>query len=92
MTIVDENEKLKLSISVPHSIMEKQLNVKFSNGTKSEVIMKLINKTFLFSLNKTNTCLDITSKMEKETKSDTVSNVNIHKFTFLKDNFPIKLL
>ena len=70
LTILDQNENLKLFISVPHSIMETQLKVTFSNGTKSEVIMKLINKLFLFTLNKTNTCLDISIEKEKETKSE----------------------
>ena len=58
--MTDESEEMRLHISVPHKIIEKLFNISVYNTTKVEVIMKLMNKTFNFTLShKGNTCLDM---------------------------------
>ena len=60
MIVLDKSEQMKLYISVPHKTVEKLFNVSVCNATKTEVIMKLMNKTFNFSNSrKENTCLDM---------------------------------
>ena len=60
MTVLDENEQMRLYISVRHKIIEKLFNISVCNATKAEVIMKLMNKTFNFTLSrKRNTYLDM---------------------------------
>ena len=60
MTVLDESEQTRLYISVPHKIIEKLFNISICNATKVEVIMKLMNKTFNFTISrKGNTCLDM---------------------------------
>ena len=52
MTVLDENEQIRLHISVPHKIIEKLFNISVSNAAKAEVIIKLMNKTFIFTLSR----------------------------------------
>ena len=60
MTVLDESEQLRFSISVMHKVIEKLFNISVCSATKAEVIMKLMNKTFNFTLSrKGNTCLDM---------------------------------
>ena len=60
IVILDESDQIKCCISVPHSLIEKSINVSVSNTSKKEIVMKLVNKTFNFTLDKANNrCLDM---------------------------------
>ena len=60
IVILDESDQMKYYISVPHSLIEKSINVSVSNTSKKEIVMKLVNKTFNFTLDKgNNRCLDM---------------------------------
>ena len=59
MVILDECGQLKSTIDVPHALIEKSINLAVSNTPKKDTVMKLINKSFSFTLNKTNKCLDM---------------------------------
>ena len=52
MTVLDESEQMRLCISVPHKIIEKLVNISVRNATKAEVIIKLMNKIFNFTLSR----------------------------------------
>ena len=54
MVILDESDQLRSTIDVPHALMEKSINLVVSNTPKMDSVMKLINKSFSFTLNKTN--------------------------------------
>ena len=57
MVILDESVQLRSIIDVPHALTEKSINLVLSNTPKKDTVMKLINKSFSFTLNKTNKCL-----------------------------------
>ena len=59
MVKLDESGQLKSTIDVPHALIEKSINLAVSNTPKKDTVMKLINKSFSFTLNKTNKCLDM---------------------------------
>ena len=51
---------MKYYISVPHSLIEKSIIVPVSNTSRKEIVMKLVNKNFNFTLDKgNNRCLDM---------------------------------
>ena len=52
IVILDESDQMKYYISVPHSVIEKSINVSVSNTLKNEIVMKLVIKTFNFTLDK----------------------------------------
>ena len=57
MVIFDESVQLRSTIDVPHALIEKSINLVVSNTPKRDIAMKLINKSFSFTLNKRNKCL-----------------------------------
>ena len=57
MVILDESVQLRSIIDVPHALTEKSISLVLSNTPKKDTVMKLINKSFSFTLNKTNKCL-----------------------------------
>ena len=60
IVILDESDQMKYYISVPYSLIEKSINVSVSNTSKKEIVMKLVNKTFNFTLDKgNNRCLHL---------------------------------
>ena len=59
MVILDESGQLRSTINVPHALIEKSINLVVSNTPKKDIVMELMNKSFSFTLNKTNKCLDM---------------------------------
>ena len=59
MVILNESGQLRSTIAVPHALIEKSINLAVSNTLIKDTVMKLINKTFSFTLNKANKCLDM---------------------------------
>ena len=51
--------QLRPTINVMHALIEKSINLAVSNTPKKDNVLKLINKCFSFTLNKTNKCLNI---------------------------------
>ena len=56
MVIVDKSGQLRPTIDVPHALIEKSISFKHP---KKDIVMKLIYKSFSFTLIKTNKCLDM---------------------------------
>ena len=59
MVILNENGQSRSTIDVPHALIEKSINLAVSNTPKKDIVMKLINKSFSFTLNKANKYLDV---------------------------------
>ena len=59
MVILNESGQLRSFINVRLALIEKSINLAASNTPKKDIVMKLINKSFTFTLNKTNKCLDV---------------------------------
>ena len=60
IVILDEIDEMKYYISVPHSLIKKWIKVSVSNTSKKEIVMKLVNKTFNFTIGEgNNRCLDM---------------------------------
>ena len=56
MVILNESDQLRSTIDVPHALIEKSINLTVSNAPKKDIVMKLINKSFSFTLSKANKC------------------------------------
>ena len=57
---LDESDQMNYYISVPHSLIEKSIDVFVSNTSKKEIVMIFVNKTFNFTLDEgNNRCLDM---------------------------------
>ena len=60
IVILDDSNQMKYYVSVPPSLIEKSINVSVSNTSKKGIVMKVVNKTFNFTLDKgNNRCLDM---------------------------------
>ena len=59
MVILNVSGQLRSTVDVPHALIEKSINLAVSNITEKDIVMKLTNKSFSFTLNKTNKCLDM---------------------------------
>ena len=58
IVILDERDQMKYYIFVPHSLIEKSINVSVSNTWEKAIAMKLVKKTFNFALDTgNNRCL-----------------------------------
>ena len=67
IVILDEIDQMKYYISVPHSLIENSINASVSNTSKKETVMKLVNKTSNFTLDKgNNRCLDVPFDINKD--------------------------
>ena len=54
LVTLDESDQVKYYTYVPHSLIEKSINVSVSNISKKGIAMKLVNKIFNFTLDKGN--------------------------------------
>ena len=59
MVILNESGQLRSTIDVPHALIGKSINLAASNTPQKDVVRKIINKSFSFTLNKPNKCLDM---------------------------------
>ena len=59
MVILNEGGQLRSSIDVLYAIIEKSINLAVSDTHKKDTVMKFINKSFSFTLNKTNKYFDM---------------------------------
>ena len=59
MVILNESGQLRSSINVRLALIEKSINLAVSNTPKKDIVLKLRNKSFTFTLNKTSKCLDM---------------------------------
>ena len=59
MVMLTKSGLLRSTIDVPHALIEKSINLAVSNTPKKDIVMKLISKSFNFTLNETNKCLDM---------------------------------
>ena len=59
MVIMNESGRLRSTIDVPHALIEKSINLAVSNTPKKDIVLKLINNSFSFTLNKTSKCLNM---------------------------------
>ena len=61
LSMLKDNDQWKLHISVFHSIIERKFDLPRSNTVQNVIVFKLINKTFLFTIdrfNKSMKCVD----------------------------------
>ena len=58
MVILNDSGQLRSTIDVPRALTKKSINLTVSNTPKKDIVMKLINRSFIFTLNKTNRCSD----------------------------------
>ena len=56
--MIKEDNKLKLHIEFSHSIIERKFNISPSNIAQKLIVCKLINKTFLFTIDRFNKCME----------------------------------
>ena len=55
-SILKDDDDSKLHVSVFHSIIERKFDLPLSNAAQNLTICKLINKTFLFTIDRFNKC------------------------------------
>ena len=63
MVILNESGQLRSTINAPHGLIEKPINFAVSNTPKKDIVMKLGNKSFSFTLNKTNVWICATEQV-----------------------------
>ena len=56
-SILKDDEQSKLHIIVFHLIIERKFDLPLSNTTQNVIFCKLINKTFLFTIDRFNNCM-----------------------------------
>ena len=57
-SIVSDTDHSRYHIKIAHSLIEKKFDIIISNVPKKDIIPKLINKTFMFTIDTTNKCVE----------------------------------
>ena len=57
-SILKDDDQSKLHIIVFHSITERKFDIPLSNTTQNVIVCKIINKTFLFTIDRFNKCME----------------------------------
>ena len=56
--ILDDHDQSKLHIIVFYSVVEKNFDLPVSNTAQNAIVCKLNNKTFLFTIDRFNKCIE----------------------------------
>ena len=57
-SILKDDDQSKLHIIVFHSITERKFDLPFSNTAQNVIVCKIINKTFSFTIDRFNKCIE----------------------------------
>ena len=57
LTVLKDDDQSKLHIDVSHSITERKFDLSHSNTAQKVIVGKLINKTFLFTIDRFKKCM-----------------------------------
>ena len=58
LAVLKDNDQSKLHIDVYHSAIERKFDISLSNTAQKVIVCKLISKTFLFTTNRVNKCME----------------------------------
>ena len=59
LAVLKDNHQPKLHIDVSHSRIERKFDLSLSNTAQKVIVCKVINKTFLFTIDRFNECTDL---------------------------------
>ena len=59
LAVLKDNDQPKLHIDVFHSRIERKFDLSLSNTAQKVIVCKVINKTFLFTIDRFNECTDL---------------------------------
>ena len=59
LTVLKDNDQAKLHIDVSHSRIERKFDLCLSNTAQKVIVCKVINKIFLFTIDRFNECTDL---------------------------------
>ena len=59
LTVLKDNDQPKLHIDVSHSRIERKFDLSLSNTAQKVIVCKVINKIFLFTIDRFNECTDL---------------------------------
>ena len=59
LAVLKDNDQLKLHIDVSHSRIERKFDLSLSNTAQKVIVCKVINKIFLFTIDRFNECTDL---------------------------------
>ena len=59
LAVLKDNDQPKLHIDVSHSRIERKFDLSLSNTAQKVIVCKVINKTFLFTIDRFNECTDL---------------------------------